>query len=148
MKFKSLKFNLIHSWVVILVFITLVFLLEEKIKSDAESWNEPYIALFLSVFICVLFGISLAVEQFLTEKNKKGKWKINKFKLLFMSLPALVISLYPFIYYLVGVSIFPRFLEELFIGGNTRLVTIFFSIMVGNSILSSFYKVKLVEVDN
>ena len=129
------KNNLILLLIFILFFIS--YILFNKIY---DNLGEPYLVIGLRVLISILFGLVLSVDHFLNEREKEGKWTLNKYRIIYISLPFFLLSLYPVIYYIYPISIFPYQIDSIIIVTYNNLFQTFPGIILGYSIISALYK--------
>lgn len=108
-------------------------LIEEFRKIASITYNTyPYI--YIYIFSSIFVGMLIGVETFLREAAKRGKWKINGEKLLFLGLPSLYLTFKSFIPFPVFSQKLP-FLPYI----NPDIIPIV-AIMLGYTFITSFYK--------
>jgi hypothetical protein len=114
------------------------------INIDSESQEIfkflPFIIWSMVIFI--LLGILIGMDYLFKEMKMVGQWKLNKFKLIFIEIPAL--------YYILSILIFCfnikvlKFLVVPYIiecTSKTLYVNAAIGILLGYTLISSFYKV-------
>ncbi len=139
MKLKTFKFNLLYLSIFIVFSLLSSFLMSNPTNYLKQTTNEHFTILLISTLVKIIFGILLALEFFLKQKKLRGPWKIDKFKVLFLVLPSLILSIYPLLY-ISSISFLPKYLEEFILNNTNSTITSFFSIILGHSLMTSFYK--------
>ncbi|MFC4768559.1 hypothetical protein [Effusibacillus consociatus] len=103
------------------------FVLDELRELMEVTAQYLYTYQLVLTMIYILLGVLLGLDHFVTEIRKQGKWKLNKVKATFLSLPFLALVAYiPF----QGLTAFLA--QEFFIQIP--------SIVLGHSFVTSFYK--------
>ena len=134
MKGKSwLKYFTIISLLLIVVFGGGYFLEGMKENYYRGGFN-PFI---IMIGFYVGIGLLLGLEHLIHEKNKEGYWKINLPKIILMGVPSLYFSLALILYINLNVFSFPL---RILMGIGIDFMSIF-QIVLGYSIITSFYKI-------
>ena len=122
---------------IIFCHIWLEYLMKQSYKTFVIS---PFV--IWSTILYSVGGILLGLEKFLSEVNKKGSWKVNWPKVIFLGLPSIYLALGIFIGYL------PNFIKEilwypfsLLYFSEVNLVPIF-QLFFGYILITSFIKIK------
>lgn len=143
MKFKS--------WAMYLLYFIFIFgvvygtqYLFTVLRSDYKIWSYYGIRMMFLFYLCI--GILLGLEHLLYETKKDGVWKINIPKLIVVAIPSLYFSLAFFLYYnsnqfVQNILAYPAGI--LMRGGDYLTSVSAFQILLGYSIISSFYKLSV-----
>jgi len=90
--------------------------IQQKLKYiTATTFNNIPQFTFMIIFP-VFIGIMLALPGFISTAKGNGHWKVDWAKLFGVGLPALYITTYPLIYYVV----IPTVVGDMALGGYTR----------------------------
>ncbi|ABR48269.1 hypothetical protein Amet_2110 [Alkaliphilus metalliredigens QYMF] len=95
--------------------------------------------MFITTVFNMGIGILLASHNYFNEKRKEGSWKVDKYKLYFLCIPALFLSLLTWMYLWIPGS--RPILETLQIVLPVRITSMnIFQILFGYTLVTSFYK--------
>jgi hypothetical protein len=136
MKEKSwLKYFLIIMLMILVVFcVNYIF----DRNTNIQRVINPVI---ISIVFYIIIGLLLGLEHVIQEIKKIGSWRINIAKLVLLGIPSLYFSFGVFIYFAIG-----KFLPNVFTYPIAKLISSkieflsVFQIILGYSIISSFYK--------
>lgn len=136
MKVKS-WFNYLLIIVLIIVIVFGVNYIFDKIENLQWIVN-PFI---ISIIFHIIIGLLLRLEHLLLEIKKSGSWRVNVAKLVLLGIPSLYFSFGIFIYFGLG-----KFLPSVLTHPIAILISkidflAIFQIILGYSLISSFYKV-------
>lgn len=92
---KLLKYILFTAGFLILLIVVGRF--QEILENIGKETFRLYPWSILSVLVNFPIGIYLGIPGFLKEYQKSGKWKINIYKIIFISLPMIYFSFFWFI---------------------------------------------------
>ena len=84
--------------------------------------------------ICILLGLLLGKEHFVTEYRKQGNWSVNFVRLIIMGIPFGIFAFYFVIIYTIPIGVFPSYLA------NSTLFFEFSGLIFGYTLVTSFYK--------
>lgn len=96
---------------------------------------------YMGIFSFII-GVIFAIEHFIVEIRKSGKWKINLAKIIFCVLPLLFFASFNFIYYSTSLywiypslifGLFQYFIQDTFIESVAQ-------VLLGYALVTSFYK--------
>lgn len=112
------------------------------------AWGISGVYMF-NIVMLVIFGIIgavLGIENLIIETKKEGTWKINFYKILILGVPSLYFSLtyiisYCSINFINSVLSYPA---SYLLDKNTNIFIGIFQVILGYSIITSFYKKKIV----
>lgn len=139
---KKIGFYLLY----LLSFLFIIFLIAYmqnvifNYKKQNLNYNISYF--IISIILGIVIGLLLGMEKFIIEFRKTGSWKINYPKIIILGLPMLFFSFILIFYFK---NLLPYFFNILVINlyGNSLFLYLIFSITLGYTILSSFYKVEI-----
>lgn len=130
----------------LLSFLFIIFLVAymQNVIFNYKKQNLDYnISYFIiSIILGIVIGSLLGMEKFIIELRKTGSWKINYPKIIILGLPMLFFSFVLIFYFK---SLLPYSINILVINlyGNSIFLYLIFSITLGYTIISSFYKVDI-----
>jgi hypothetical protein len=55
--------------------------------------------------ICILLGLVMGIEHFVTEYRKQGKWIVNITKLIIIGIPSLILTFYLALYFIIPIPL-------------------------------------------
>ncbi|RJX28280.1 MAG: hypothetical protein C4554_02630 [Dethiobacter sp.] len=105
-------------------------------RNMAAMTYNTYPLIYVTIFSAMLMGALIGLETLLREAGKRGKWKVNAEKLLFLGLPSLYFTFKSFIPLPVFLrASTPPFLPQI----NPETISIA-AIVFGYALSTSFYK--------
>jgi len=108
------------------------------------AWGSLSVYIF-NILMLVIFGAigaALGFENLLIEAKKEGTWKINFYKIVILGVPSLYFSLTYCIYY-CNIDFIRNILSypaAYLFAKNTNIFIGMFQVILGYSIITSFYK--------
>ena len=141
----------VKSWLKYLIYISLIlvivfwgqYIFEDMRKTTQSTFNyNPYMQNIIMIIFYGAIGLLLGLDNLIHEMEKEGTWKINIPKIVLMVIPSLYFSLPIFIYYnnhfIINVLTYPI---SLLLRNGTGFFAVF-QLMLGYSVITSFYKFK------
>lgn len=117
-------------------FILVSQVITKEFQRVASVTYNTYPFIYATIFCSMLTGFLVGLDALLREGKRKGKWKVNAEKLIFMGFPSLYFTFKDFI----PLRMFSRVLSPSFLPYiNPETITIF-AIILGYSCSTSFYK--------
>ncbi|SMP65717.1 hypothetical protein [Anoxynatronum buryatiense] len=131
-----------HHLITLLIFVIYALVgqyIEDYINHYRMQTYNPLIV--INMIVTMAFnsgvGILLAYDYFLNEKKKEGSWKVDKYKLFIICIPALFLSVGSWIYYL-RIPVLSHILQLLV---HLRITALnIFQILFGYTLTTSFFK--------
>lgn len=122
------------------VYITVSIQVLNRLYDYQQKTQNTTSFILWNVITFVLFGVMLGLDYIFNEFKKEGLWKVNWSKIVFLGLPsaylvACLLALAFNINFIVPQFIYNLFMPNLFI---TEPI----DVLLGYTIISSFYKVK------
>ena len=118
--------------------IILVVFCGDYIFENLQWTLNPFI---IAIVFYISIGLLLGLEHVIQEINKIGSWRINVAKFVLLGIPSLYFSFGVFIYFGIG-KILPNVLTypiAMLMSNKVDFLSVF-QIILGYSIISSFYK--------
>ena len=109
------------------------------IKKTNFTDSYYYFFVLIPKFINIIFGVLLGAELLFNEIKKAGRWGFNYRKFILLGIPALIFSFYDFFMFFFHCSFLPQIMENLLMAEKFK-VSVFAGIILGYTIVSSFYK--------
>lgn len=139
----SRKKYLLYIAYLILFILASAVLKQVKLLSPATSSLYAPLSLTLHVIAEFLLyatcGAILGIEHFIKERKKEGAWSVKTSKLLILCIPALIVGLYPLIYYVIlPFSFMPELTGRPF--WDFTALAILMRILLGYAVITSIYK--------
>ncbi len=139
----------IKSWFKYLAYILIIFILiflewyiiNPLLMEGYLRFTTKYYHYLIPIIINVGIGLVLGLEHLFQEIKKVGTWKINLPQIIFMVIPSLYFSLsvlFGFINNQFAKTIF--YPVSILIGKGSISFTIIFQLILGFTIITSFYK--------
>ena len=142
----------VKSWIKYLIYMCLILIIVffgqhvfEVYKQNTQNTQKtsnfsPYYYYVLMIIFYGSIGLLLGLEHVICEIRKKGAWVVNLPKIVLIGIPSLYFSLAIIIYY----SNIPFLSFPLggLMGGSTNFINVF-QIILGYSIITSFYKANI-----
>jgi hypothetical protein len=139
MKIKSWSKYFIYMCLILIVVFWGQHVFGVYKQNVQKTFNfNPYYPNVLMIVFYGSIGLLLGLEHLICEIKKEGTWIINLPKIVLMTLPSLYFSLSIFIYY--NNITFLSFPIKVLIEDGTNFINAF-QIILGYSIITSFYKV-------
>jgi len=139
----------VKSWIKYLIYMCLILIVVfvgqhvfEVYKQNAER-NFNFGLYYASVFPIIFYGsigLLLGLEHLICELRKEGTWVVNLPKIVLMGIPSLYFSLAIIIYF-SNIPFLSLPLRGL-MGGSANFINVF-QIILGYSIITSFYKANI-----
>lgn len=128
--------------VALLLMIFVLAVIDVRLSEHAQQTFQMFPYIISMTIIYPLFGMLLGTSHILNEHKKRGKWKLNLGKILVIGLPAFFLSYYTVLVFSIDaplhfLSIPGGFFNKMMLSGSTMH---FFQILLGYTILTSFYK--------
>ena len=117
-------------------------LYQSNMQKGTWGISGVYIFNLLMLVICGAIGAILGLENLLLQAKKEGTWKINFYKIVIWGVPSLYFSLTYCIYY-CNIDFIRSFLSypaAYLLAKNANIFIGMFQVILGYSIISSFYK--------
>lgn len=137
----------IKSWVgygIYLLFLTVYIIVCFQVKArlfDQQQKTHNLTSFVLwNIIVFTLFGMILGLDYIFKEFKKEGSWKINWSKLILLGLPSAYLTLCLLALVYNFDFIVPQFIYNLLM--PNLFITEAIDVLLGNTIISSFYKVK------
>ena len=142
MKLKQWAKYLIYIVVIYFALVLRSHLLELQKLYVGQTYRftdfQPMMYLLAATVIVMLIGALLGLDQFLAQRKKVGKWRVNWPKLILLGVPSLVLSLYLFVFF----TPFINALMPLYAWVTTYNYDFMaiFQLILGYVIITSFYR--------
>lgn len=136
------------SWLKYLIFMIVLFLLialwdyvgviTKKYFIDRFQMNYTYVVFQVIIGVCI--GAYLGIENFISERRKKGTWKIKLPKLILIGLPSLYFAVSNIMVYGNNtiLHMIAQPLLSLLVNGSGYITV--FQLILGYTVITSFYK--------
>jgi len=104
--------------------------LVELLQRNAAATFEPFWYITVHYIVYLILGAALGIEHIANNRKKKGPWKFNYAKLLFVGIPILIFNLTTYLYFQFQLPVYLM---------NRRYVEVTILIL-GYLIATCFYK--------
>ncbi len=71
----------------------------------SKTHNKSILGFIGSMAICILLGLVMGIEHFVTEYRKQGKWIVNITKLIIIGIPSLILTFYLALYFIIPIPL-------------------------------------------
>lgn len=139
----------LKTWLKYLVY-TLLVIAGIRLKSNMEvamqnsytaTYKINYLITVIVLLATMLIGVIIGFEQFYSEANKEGKWRVNVPKLVLLGIPSLYGSLIYLLAFINNKTVYNIFVNPVYnlFCKNTSFITVY-QMLLGYFIITSFYK--------
>jgi predicted permease len=114
---------------------------EITFQNEYSSTNKiNYVLYTIAALLPIVVGIIIGLETFINENMKKGRWKLNLPKLIFIIIPSLFAASINFTRFINNETAFNILIKPFLVFFNSAGFIIIFEILLGYSIITLMYK--------
>lgn len=137
MEKKKQKFIILFFVMVLLFFgLSIIGSIAHRMNITQSVIDSKRATFILQFFMYCAAGMVLGIENFYTEWKKSGHWRVNTSKLLIIGIPSFIISILFILYYII--YWLPIIIVNIL--SSYSLIVTFMQILLGYTIMTSFYK--------